>query len=116
MVPRLCDAGTGTGTDVSFRALRPEYLAKTDGNACAALLLDLFAERAPAESTAWLRRTLAELGDDLYGAFGRAAVRSALAVLIDRGLIEARHATTNVAWDRAWQYRMSAAHPTDIAP
>lgn len=103
-----------------FRALRPEYLAATGGNACAALTLDLFAywtnvrtaNSAQAESGGkegndlWFYRSLADISADLFDAFGRAAIRSALKLLEDGGLIESR---TNPAspWDRTLQYRLT---------
>jgi hypothetical protein len=103
----------------TFRKLCPEHLEATSGNACAALLLDLFAywtdsraaNNAQAQSGGkegndlWFYRSLADLHADLYGAFGRAAIRTALQLLHDRGLIESR--TNPVSpWDRTLQYRI----------
>ena len=110
-----------------FRALRPEYLAKCDGNACAALLLDLFAYwtqvRSDNDSQAqsggkegndlWFFRSLTDLHADLYGAFGRAAIRTALKLLHTKGLVESR-ANPLKPWDRTLQYRtLHDAKPDD---
>lgn len=102
----------------TFRKLCPEHLEATGGNACAALLLDLFAywtnaresNNAQAKSGGkegndlWFYRTLSDIHKDLYGAFGRAAIRSALQLLHDRGLIESR-TNPQSPWDRTLQYR-----------
>lgn len=111
-----------------YRALRPEYLELCDGNACAALILDLFAywtqvRRDNDEQSRsgggegndlWFHRSLTDISDDLYGAFGRAAIRTALQLLIDRGLVESR---SNPAkpWDRTLQYRtLHGAKSNDV--
>jgi len=102
----------------TFRKLCPEHLKATGGNACAALLLDLFAywtqvrvsnnEQAASGgkegNDLWFYRSLPDLHSDLYGAFGRAAIRTALQLLHDRGLIESR-TNPQSPWDRTLQYR-----------
>jgi hypothetical protein len=111
-----------------FRALRPDYLAQCDGNACAALLLDLFAYWTQVRSDndrqaqsggkegndLWFYRSLTDLHDDLYGAFGRAAIRTALKVLHDKGLVESR-CNPLKPWDRTLQYRTLHGAKSDDA-
>ncbi len=52
----------------------------------------------------WFNRSLTDLHDDLYGAFGRAAIRTGLQLLIDKGLADSR-TNPSKPWDRTLQYR-----------
>jgi hypothetical protein len=93
-----------------FVALRPEYV-EAGGGACEGLLLAVFefwtgVRLKAGDESLWVYRTVEELQQDLYEAFGRDAIRSALERLISRGLLRRRR-NPGKGWDRTYQYALN---------
>lgn len=89
-----------------FVALRPHLVEICDGSACAGMLLSLFDFHSAARATEierraehgepelpdglWVTASIAWLVRELYDAFGKAAVRSALQTLIEKKYLHQR--------------------------
>jgi hypothetical protein len=89
-----------------FVALRPHLVELCDGSPCAGMLLALFDFHSAARLTEierraehnepelpdglWLTASVAWLGRELYGAFGKAAIRSALDLLTEKRYLQTR--------------------------
>lgn len=97
-----------------FAVLHEHYVRACGGNACGALLLDVFEtwtmtrlrDQEQDGGNLWIYRSMGQLVDeDLCGAFGKDAVSAALDRLIHAGLVKRRRNPHN-GWDRKWQYRL----------
>src|SRR4051794_13068725 len=103
-----------------FVALRPHYVEMCDGNVCAAMLLAVFEgwknwQRQGSEypqpihpaygedhSDPSLRLSMKELQRDLCDGWGKDAIKTGLAVLIDKGFIAEAEAVTSSDRAKRW--------------
>lgn len=88
-----------------FVIIRKDFLDMLPGRnsdsikQCAAALLNFFRNQRPG----WLTINIPQFQEILFEQWGKEAIRKALELLADEGLIERRHHRLN---GRAWQYRL----------